>query len=412
MVPSARQNTSQTNTLPTVTAKIQATSREQLGTPSVLTEDPAPKQTTSATSAPQPKATTTKTPDRIVRVLIIENSKSAYVKHSGRINVYTKDLSKKYKISNGGTIAVKTHKTGQAQAGTLVAVQPIIIEPVGDTKLEINKTTYTGKLVVFPGKTTFNIVEYTPLEQYLYGVLPYEMHHTWALEALKAQAVAARTYTLKSIEKKVDEPFDLYADVRSQMYKGSANVYDSVRKAVDQTRGQVLAYKGELFYTYYHGNCGGGTDHVEIWNQQAPHIKPLAGTSCKFDSHSKSYTFKQDIAKSAVEKFARSQRLKGSLKSVRVAKKTGTGRASYITVKTSGGSKTVLCSTFRASTGIRSCKLTKITTGATKVHFEGHGYGHGIGMCQDGAHGMAKQNYTYKQILKHYYPGSTLSQIR
>jgi stage II sporulation protein D len=93
-------------------------------------------------------------------------------------------------------------------------------------------------------------VEYTPLEQYLYGVLPYEMHPTWALEALKAQAVAARTYTLKSIEKKAQEPFDLYADVRSQMYKGSAQIHDSVRKAVDQTRGQVLAYKGELFFTY------------------------------------------------------------------------------------------------------------------------------------------------------------------
>ncbi len=404
MVPSARQN--HLAPAKATAATLANTTPATLEPPSVLTEtdEPAPAKPTSATR-PASK-------DKTVRVLIAENAKSVYIKHSGRINVYTQDKAKKYKISQPGTIAIKTHKNSQVQAGTLVAAQPIFIEPVGGTILEINKNKYTGKLLIVPGKNTFNIIEYVPLEQYLYGVLPYEMHHTWALEALKAQAVAARTYTLKSIEKKADEPFDLYADVRSQMYQGCGHVYDSVKQAVDQTRGEVLTYKGELFFTYYHGNCGGGTDHVNIWNQKAPNIKPLSGASCKFDAHSKSYTYKQDIAKSTAEKFARSQGLKGSLKSIKVSKKTGTGRAVNLTLKTSSGSKTVLCASFRAATGIRSCKITKITTGATKVHLEGHGYGHGIGMCQDGAHGMAKKNYTYKQILKQYYPGSTLSQVR
>lgn len=383
-----------------------ATERVVLDSPSILAEqepaEPSPKNTPKATEMPA----------KTVRVLVAENTKSVYIKHSGRVNVYTQDKSKKYKISQAGTLSVTTHKNGQVQAGTLIAAQPIFIEPVGNTTLEMDKNKYTGKFKIIPGKTTFNIVEYLPLEHYLYGVLPYEMHPTWALEALKAQAVAARTYTLKSIEKKANEPFDLYSDVRSQVYKGAGNVYESVKKAVDQTRGQVLTYKGELFFTYYHANCGGGTDHVHIWNPKAPDIKPLSGHACKFDSHSKSYTFKQDLAKSTVDKFTKSQGLKGSLKSIKVAKKTSTGRAVSLTIKTSGGSKTVSCANFRAATLIRSCKLTKITTGSTRVHFEGHGYGHGIGMCQDGAHGMAKQNYTYEQILKNYYPGSTLSQVR
>ena len=179
---------------------------------------------------------------------------------------------------------------------------------MGNTILTLDKNGYTGTFQVIPNANTFTIIERTPLENYLYGVLPHEMHHTWALEALKAQAVAARTYTLKSIENKSEEPFDLYNDVRSQVYRGSAQVYDSVKKAVDQTRGQVLSYKGELFYTYYHGNCGGGTDHVSIWNEKAPHIKPLAGASCKFDSHSQSFNFKQDIAKSLAEKYENFQK--------------------------------------------------------------------------------------------------------
>ena len=350
--------------------------------------------------------------EKIVRVLLAENTKSAYLKHSGRINIYTQDLSKKYKISQAGTVAVKIHKNNQVQVGTLIAAQPIIVEPVNGTTIEFNKNLYTGKCKILSGNGSLQIIELTPLEQYLYGVLPYEMHHTWALEALKAQAVAARTYTLKSIEKKADEPFDLYSDVRSQMYKGSGQVYDSVKKAVDQTRGLVLSYDGELFYTYYHANCGGGTDHVHIWNEKAPDIKPLAGASCKFDAHSKSYNWKMDIAKSSAEKFARSKGLKGTLKSIKVSKKTSSGRANLLTLKTSQGSKQVRCADFRAATGIRSCKLTSVRTGTTKIHLEGHGYGHGIGMCQDGAHGMAKQNYTYKQILKHYYPGSTLAQVK
>lgn len=380
----------------------------KLDLPSVLLE-PQEAETSSAQTSSLPAASPK---IKAVRVLIAENTKSAYIKHSGRVNIYTKDKSKKYKISQAGTLAVKMHKNGQVQVGTLISAQPVIIEPVDGVTLEVNSNKYIGKFWVLPGKTTFNIIEQVSLEQYLYGVLPYEMHPTWAPEALKAQAVAARTYTLKSIEKKANEPFDLYSDVRSQVYKGAGSVYDSVKKAVDQTRGQVLTYKGELFFTYYHANCGGGTDHVHIWNQKAPDIKPLSGNSCKFDAHSKSHDFKQDISKSSVEKFAKTQGLKGTLKSIKVAKKTSTGRAVNLTLKTSGGSKTVSCANFRAATGIRSCKLTKITTGSTKVHLEGHGYGHGIGMCQDGAHGMAKQNYTYKQILKQYYPGATLSQLR
>lgn len=393
---------------PAPTAENSNTAQVKLAAPSVLFEQQE-AEASSAQTAALPTASQKLKP---VRVLIAENAKSVYVKHSGRVNIYTQDKSKKYKISQAGTLSVKVHKNGQVQVGTLIAAQPIIIESVDNVTLEINGNKYTGKFWVMPGKTTFNIIEQISLEQYLYGVLPYEMHPSWALEALKAQAVAARTYTLKSIEKKAKEPFDLYSDVRSQVYKGAGNVYESVKKAVDQTRGEVLAYKGELFFTYYHANCGGGTDHVHIWNPKAPDIKPLSGNSCKFDTHSKSHDFKQDISKSVVEKFAKSQGLKGTLKSIKVAKKTSSGRAVTLTLKTSGGSKTVSCANFRAATLIRSCKLTKITTGSTKVHFEGHGYGHGIGMCQDGAHGMAKQNYTYKQILKHYYPGAILSQMR
>ena len=347
-----------------------------------------------------------------VRVLIGESLKEGYIKHSGRINVYTLDGDKKYKISQEGTVAVKALTDGQILVGTLKSSQPIVIAPV-NSQLEWNKDTYTGLFYVFPvAKNRFNLVEFVSLEDYLNGVLPYEMSPSWPVEALKAQAVAARTYNLKSLENIRTKTFDLYSDVRSQMYRGTGKRHDNVTRAVNETRSEVLTYEGKLFFTYYHANCGGGTDAVKSWNFKAPAQKPLSGASCKYDTTSKNYTWKMTLPRSKVEIFAHNAGLNGTLRSMKTANKTTTGRATHLTISTSAGNKTVSCPQFRSVTGIKSCKITKITTTANGVVFEGKGYGHGVGMCQDGAKGMAQQGKTYKEILKHYYPDSKVTTLK
>ncbi len=349
--------------------------------------------------------------DVTVRVLLAENQRAATIKHSGKIYIYTLDLEKKYKISRAGTLSVKALGKGKVQVGTLKSSKPIVIEPARGTLLTWDTNSYAGKFYIIPTANRFHLVEHTPLETYLYGVLPYEMSYTWPLEALKAQAVAARTYTLKTLENVKNQHFDLFSDVRSQMYKGGGKQYDSVKKAVDATRGQVLTYQDKLFFTYYHANCGGGTDDVRSWNPGLTSIKPLSGASCKTDSHSKSYKWQMNVPRAKVENYAKRVGLAGTLKSIKIARKTDTGRASNLTIHTSKGSKTVPCGNFRLATGIRSCKITKLSVRKKDVHFEGKGYGHGIGMCQDGANGMAQDGKNYKKILKNYYPGSELRQI-
>lgn len=350
--------------------------------------------------------------DKTVRVLLAENKKSADIKHSGRVYIYTPDLSKKYKVSAAGTLAVKALGGGKIQLGTLQSAQPIILEPAQNTLLTWDKNVYSGKIFIIPAGNSFHLVEHAPLETYLYGVLPYEMSYTWPLEALKAQAVAARTYTLKSLESVKNQNFDLYSDVRSQMYKGGGKQYDSVKKAVDETRGQVLTYNGKLFFTYYHANCGGGTDDVCSWNFGAEPLKPLSGASCKYDSHSKSHSWQMTVSHNKVLAYAKTAGLTGTLKSIKIARKTETGRATNLTIRTSKGSKTVACGKFRLATGIRSCKINKISVRSKDVYFEGKGYGHGVGMCQDGANGMAQSGKDYRKILKHYYPDATLAEIK
>jgi len=414
----AQTQTAQTQTQPAQTADESV----HLDTPSVL-EDVAQTpaaQVAAAATAPAEVQTPAKTEtqpakklpadvkDVKVRVLIGENLTTAEIGLSGDVRVYPEGLKNKYQVPYTKTLKLALNGPKKVSVNGIKVAGPVIIVPQKKSKLIWNKNEYTSPIYIVAGEKTFSLVEHTPLENYLYGVLPYEMNYTWPIEALKAQAVAARTYTLNSIKSTANRSFDLYDDVRSQVYRGSGKVYDSIKEAVDATRGKVLRYDGDIFFTYYHANCGGGTDNVNIWNAMTPSIKPLQGASCKYDSHSTSYTWKMNVPNEKITKYANSIGLKGTIKDVVIAKKTSSGRASYLTLKTTQGSKQISCARFRLGTGIRSCKLTKLSVGSKETAFEGHGYGHGIGMCQDGAKGMANEKFTYEQILKHYYPGSKL----
>lgn len=369
----------------------------------------APSARVSSAAKGQASAEQNSPSGRTVRVLLMD-TQQADIKHSGTLYIYTQDQSKKFKISKPGSVRAKALGGGKVQVGTLSAAQPVIVEPAPGTTLTYQTNVYSGKFYVVPNGKLFQLVEHVNLEDYLYGVLPYEMSHTWPLEALKAQAVAARTYTLKSLENvKKGQSFDLYSDVRSQMYKGGGKQFASVKKAVDATRGEMLFYRGKPFFTYYHANCGGGTDDVKSWNPGASSIQPLSGAKCKYDSHSANHSWTQKVPRAKVESYAQSIGLSGKLKSVKITRKTGTGRATNLDVKTARGAKNVPCGKFRAATGIKSCKISKISVGGKEVTFKGKGYGHGVGMCQDGANGMAKAGKNYKQILKNYYPRAVLA---
>ena len=341
-----------------------------------------------------------------VRVLISESSSPLSVKTSGAIFIKDLENSKKYSVKKEGTFKIST-TAKQVQAGSVRSKKglEISLKNAKDT-FTINGNTYNGKLLIKPGAKT-QIVEVLPLEEYLQGVLPYEMSYSWPLEALKAQAVAARTYTLKSIENTKNNLFDLYSDVRSQMYKGSAKVYDSVKQAVGATKGQVLKYDKKLFYTYYHANCGGHTDSPP-WLASA--IKPLQGAKCGYCAHGAGATWKHTLSKETVNNFLKKNKIAGTVKSVKIASKYPSGRAKDLKITTTKTTKNIPCNTFRVgvgSTKFKSCFITNIN-GLT---FSGKGYGHGGGLCQEGAKGMAEAGKNYKDILKQYYPGAKLENI-
>lgn len=342
--------------------------------------------------------------DISVKVLIGEAQNNVSVKASGPFTVKDLATGKKYKLKKGGTFKV-LRQGANIVAGTVKSNKGIEISlKSSEDSFAFKGYGYTGTLLLLPASKGVNIIEETDLEAYLCGVLPYEMSYSWPVEALKAQAVAARTYTLKTIEDKRMKDFDLYSDVRSQMYKGSAKIYDSVKEAVSSTKGKVLKYKDNLFYTYYHANCGGHTDPMP--GMKNP-IKPLQGAKCGYCNDSKSAKWSTTLSKDTVNKFLKKKKIKGTVKKIKTGSKFKSGRADTLQITTTAQKVYVSCNEFRiavGSTKFKSCFITRISG----LSFEGKGYGHGAGMCQDGAKGMAAAGKDYKDILSRFYPSSDL----
>lgn len=339
-----------------------------------------------------------------IKVLLAEPRSSIEIRASGPFTVLDLGDNKKYKITKGGSFKISKHdKTLHTGSVKTDKGAQIMLADSSD-HFTVNSAQYRGPLVVKQSSNGIYIIEVVQLEDYLQGVLPYEMSHSWPLEALKAQAVAARTYTLKVLPSRKKRDFDLYSDVRDQMYKGSVKIYDSVKKAVNGTKGEVLLFKGELFHTFYHANCGGHT------NGAVADVKPLSGAKCGYCESGNGYKWEKTLSKEAVNNYLKKNNIAGTFKSMKVGKKAAGGRAETLVLTTTKQTKEVNCNAFRlavGSTTMKSCLITKING----LKLQGRGYGHGKGLCQEGAKGMAQAGKDYRDILDNYYPGSKINKI-
>ncbi|MEW6172607.1 MAG: stage II sporulation protein D [Bacillota bacterium] len=267
-------------------------------------------------------------------------------------------------------------------------------------------------------------VETIPLEEYIVGVVAAEMPALAPLEALKAQAVAARTYTLRRIISRgvANNPHpgtDLCDDPRhSQAYLSRQDLkktwgpiayyryYYKVRRAVSETTGLVITYEGQLIDPVYHASCGGRTENArDVWKFDIPYLKSVP---CPYDLktrpvESRSFTLAElkeslvspDMTASASE----SGQGPGTL-NITLTDVTATGRPKEVTV----AGKPVSATMIRERLGLKSTRFTwDIKEG--HVLFTTVGYGHGVGLCQYGAKGMAEHGYNFRQILTHYYSG-------
>ncbi len=346
-----------------------------------------------------------------IRVAISRGSASLKLKTSSRIYVQEVNTGQKYLLLENASYELRPSGKGISVAGQELSSPVKLIPSEGQERIRLGASLYKGDILI---KTTpdgkLDVIEYLSLEDYLYGVLPSEMSPDWPLEALKAQAVASRTYALKFINPAHD--YDITNGSEMQVYNGTSRINPRIIEAVNSTRGEVLKYKGKLITAFFHACCGGHTASVKsAWGEDV--IKPLYGVTDPFCSHSPHYSWEFYLSSADLLKFIQSQ---GStalkIKSMRVNRRDRSGRALTFKFATDSGSKVVQATELRKRFGtfeFRSTYITRITAVRGGYEIHGRGWGHGVGMCQDGAKYMAVKGRPYKKILRHYYPGASIT---
>ena len=256
------------------------------------------------------------------------------------------------------------------------------------------------------------VVNLVDIEQYLYSVVPREMSPSWPAPALEAQSVCARTYVLQRSNPR--RAYDVVPSELDQVYQGVSGESPDGRAAVDATAGQVLRYANLFASVAYSSCCGGHTEaSSDAWGSVP--IPYLNGVQCTYCTASPNYRWSADIALADVA-LRLGDRLGpfGALRDVRIASTDPSGRARSFDLVAQRGSFAVKGSTFRMSVGprvLRSLLLTsvRLDNSSGTLTVEGAGLGHGVGLCQWGARGMALAGHTARDILALYFPGTQVS---
>ncbi|HBE76950.1 MAG TPA: hypothetical protein DDW65_04100 [Firmicutes bacterium] len=304
---------------------------------------------------------------------------------------------------------------------------------------------YRGNFQFLPRDSGLTIVNQLNLEEYLYGVVPSEMESDWPPEALAAQAVAARTYAVSHHNAFTSRGFDLLATIASQVYQGVLAERNSTNKAVDATRGQILIFNDKPISAFYTGNSGGYTaSSQDLWGdtlipylQAVPDrllptgsqimspeelaqwliLRPVTYSCNPKYSAPSHYRWTIWVSRTEIETHLRLADKVGAINSIVISERTKSGIVTKVTVNGVNGTFNLTGDAIRSKLGgLRSNMFIiepKLAQNGLPEYFifYGGGFGHGVGMDQSGAAGMAADGYKYDQILNHYYSGSELKQL-
>ncbi|HPO04121.1 MAG TPA: SpoIID/LytB domain-containing protein [Bacillota bacterium] len=344
--------------------------------------------------------------------------------------------------------------------------------------ISLNGQKYRGGILLKTDSgNKLTVINYLTMEEYLYGVIPGEMHHDNPLEALKAQAVAARTFAIINKDKHESMGFNLCASTCCQVYRGFESEKPSTNKAVSETRGMMIYYQNEPAAAFYSKNSGGHTQNSEdVWSTASPHLRGIA------DQYSPDLPWQSTMSFETLrQKLIQEEGDPGAVISVRIGERDASGAVASLIIKGKDKEVNLTKSRVRAVLGtslvksrhfcigdtyeksnqpdtgslallsaqgiknatnsdrvyllngdgklntsdLISLKITKENRAVDLESFSsntakfddskiaadgsltltGLGYGHGVGMAQDGAIIMARQGKSFMEILKYYYTG-------
>ncbi|HEY3376684.1 MAG TPA: SpoIID/LytB domain-containing protein, partial [Armatimonadota bacterium] len=305
---------------------------------------------------------------------------------------------------------------------------------------------YRGDFEISLRNDGLTVVNSVNLEDYLCGVVSSEMGAGYPPEALKAQAVAARTYAVKHLGRCAAQGFDLDDTPRCQVYGGYLSEDPRTTKAVNDTAGQVLTYDGQLIDAVYSSTCGGFTESAEdAWGKRVPYLvsvndadadtpvqapqseaewatycKSAPSLNCLQPKYAKIEAFRwvRLVTRKELEAALPEACRVGTIQNITPVTRGHSGRITALRLV--GSERTIEIKTesrIRAAFGARETRSSAFTVDSYRddagtpivFAFWGAGWGHGIGMCQVGAVGLAQHGWTYDKILMHYYQGVAIT---
>ncbi|TGK58805.1 SpoIID/LytB domain-containing protein [Leptospira wolffii] len=277
--------------------------------------------------------------------------------------------------------------------------------------LEYKGRKMRGEILLQPDKNgSVLIINRVPLEEYLFAVVPSEVPSSWPTEALKAQSICSRTYAVREMLNKKDAAYDVEATVNSQAYAGMDKENPRTTAAVRDTEGVLAVYDEDPIHMFFHSNSGGRTETPDqVWGgKRLPYLESVPS---KFDEAGDNFVWKESLTQERMDSVLSSLGV-GSVQSVQVLSRTPSGRVDLLEVIGKQGTSKIKGKEFRSLFGatVKSLRFG-IKRDQDGFLIKGMGSGHGVGLSQWGSFGMAKQNYNYADIIRHYYQGIEFARI-
>lgn len=343
--------------------------------------------------------------------------------------------------------------------GVPIGVGPVLVIP-GQSPLMWNNHRYRGGFLISAKNNHINLIDYISLDDYLQGVVPREVMASWPPAALRAQAIAARTYAIASLGRHANHGFDLCPTDHCQVYGGIDSEKSSTNLAVDSTSGQIITYRGRVISAVYHSSSGGSTfEAASVWNESVPYLKSTVDWDQNSPYNQWTRSMNWEDLQGMVSRFYPSV---GQLQQISGVSYSPDGKLLKVILQGNLDFKILSGEQFRSLIGLPSVKAqigviygplpfvnlwwlpgspypqalmadTDIPglfadvlmppwelpdpwswlqdKAPLRIVLRGSGWGHGVGMSQWGAKGMAEAGYNERQILEHYYPGAMITDV-
>ena len=277
----------------------------------------------------------------------------------------------------------------------------------------VNGRSYRGSLEIAPAERGLLVVNELPLELYLVGLINSEISSSWPLEAIKAQAVVARTFALYQKEARKGGRYHLESSTLDQVYEGSAGEDDRAAFAVRETAGEALTYNDAIALTFFHANCGGHTEAADqVW--PATGLPYLEGVPCRYCLDVPAASWETTLSLSKIEGALRAGGVPVTgLRDIASGPRNRSGRLQSVRLTGERETQEVPAPLFRKALGFTVVRSTRfdLSLSGDQLRLTGSGYGHGVGLCQWGARSRAADGFSYREILATYYPGTRLRKV-